>query len=355
MQLILMLRMSFPAGPGEWWKEGDAIARLAAALEAAGLWFDFRWTGREASRSLRPMASPARLADVARRWRAKGSYVVHSRQDGAPTGTYLDFLVNPDRLYFRLLIAPEHVEPRRATILDDLVRAAVALRSDFVPGGVRLGCACGVHSLDPYPSPRPPRLPRGWEAGALVDLVDRASYAEAIGGEGADAELARILAAPLPEHTIREEHGSLVVFRHARDVVDEEAVGRARRAQEEWITRLVPSPVAPFWNELGDEVIVRALTTAHPPLTAYDGIARAGFKAVFYVEGEPDPEELAELSAWARARSLPDGTPLSRLTLILTARSAALALAPRAHELGLDVAYADSQGTWWAPNLDRKE
>jgi hypothetical protein len=88
-----------------------------------------------------------------------------------------------------------------------------------------------------------------------------------------------------------------------------------------------------------------------PPLTFYDPADRHGYKLIVATDdGWVDQEVLDDAAAWASARRLPDGTPLSGVTLVTPDREGALAIRDRALARGIGrVLYATNDGSWWDP------
>lgn len=257
----------------------------------------------------------------------------------------------PNYLRLRLSVGPDDVKACAATLLDAMIAFAAELRASDLAGGVRFARGCSIKPTDEnYARPRPPRQLRGWDNGAIVAFADREWYVSAIGEPDAAEELGRILAAPLPRGATREEHGAMVVFRFVRDLTDPAAVVAARSAYQMWIEKLVPGDVAAGWNEAGDVQILIAAPERHPPLTFYDRTDQHGYKAIFATPDGVGLEELEQAASWIKAKRLPDGTPVSGISVIVPTRDAAIGLRERAGALGFSrLLYADNSGQLWNP------
>jgi hypothetical protein len=92
----------------------------------------------------------------------------------------------------------------------------------------------------------------------------------------------------------------------------------------------------------------------HPPLTFYDRGDRHGYKAIFATVDDARPDarrgDLEEAASWIAAGRLPDGTPVSGVSVIVPTREVALALRRKAGALGFTrLLYADDTGMLWNP------
>lgn len=346
VEIVLDVGLEFSnARESEWWRDGRTASGLRDLLQRHGLWFELAHIGKAGERRPTPLTS---IEDAAATWKPRVTIELRSDRDAA---TRLRLTPLPNYLRLRIVVAPGDVEAHAATLLDAMIAFAAELRASDLADGVRLARGCSIRPADEdYARPRPPRQLRGWDSGAIVAFVDREWYVDAIGEPGAAEELARILAAALPPGATREEHGAMVVFRFVRDLTDPVAVAAARSAYQLWIEKLVPGDVAAGWNEAGDAQILIAAPERHPPLTFYDPTDQHGYKAIFAAPDGEGLEELEQAASWIKAKRLPDGTPVSGVSVIVPTREAAIALRERAGALGFyRLLYADNNGQLWNP------
>lgn len=244
--VIFDVVLGFPAAPAEWWRDGSVFMALCKLLREHRLWFGFHNVGL-AGDPLARITGDARLGNWSTTWEPKTTYRL------APVPTRADSWLDLDprdhhlRMYLRL--AAKIVEPRRRDLLDSLVAWLGAVRRSSAGGGVRV--QRGDVTVDAE-GPQPLlRRARAWNTGSMMDVIDRDTYAAVVASnyfhqryateDEGEAELTRILAAPVPAGTVRLEDGPLIVWKHVADLTDAAAIDRARTAQQAWIAGLVPT------------------------------------------------------------------------------------------------------------------
>jgi hypothetical protein len=205
-----------------------------------------------------------------------------------------------------------------------------------------------------YPRPRPPHIHGIWNLGRL-DLYLGRSWHEL--SEEARAVLAKIEAAPLPSSARRTSEGDIVRIAFGADpevaLDDVAAVSAARRAQEDWLTPLIPAERERGWNDLGDRMAVVVRPAEKEPFTFYDPRYQVGYKAMIVdpESGEIDEEMWAELAKIARDGKLPDGTEVKGVRLIFPVRENALQMHARAMADGFEMAtYPGKPQIFWQVN-----
>jgi hypothetical protein len=115
----------------------------------------------------------------------------------------------------------------------------------------RLQSAAFPHPGEGYPRPRPPRVHNIWHLGALDLYLGRSWHEQQ---EETRAVLAKIETIPLPSSARRTSEEDVLQIAFEADLNDAAAVSAARRAQEDWLTPLVPAELERGWNELGDRI-----------------------------------------------------------------------------------------------------
>ena len=205
-----------------------------------------------------------------------------------------------------------------------------------------------------YPRPRPPHEHRIWNL-VRLDLYLGESWHEQ--NEEARAVLAKIEAAPLPASAHRTSEAGVLRVAFGVDpeiaLDDLAAVSAARRAQEDWLTPLIPAERERRWNALGDHMEIVVGPDEKEPFTFYDPRYLVGYKAMIVdpESGEIDEEMWTELAKIARDRKAPDGTEVKGVRLIFPVRENALAMHARAIADGFEMAtYPGNPGIFWQVN-----
>lgn len=219
-------------------------------------------------------------------------------------------------------------------------------------------CRLQTATLEPesmnYPRPRPPHRHSTWRLGAL-DLYLGKSWHEQ--SEERTQVLTAIQATPLPSSALRTSEGDIVRIAFGIDpevaLNDLAAVSAARRAQEDWLTPLIPAERERGWNELGDRMAVVVRPVEKEPFTFYDPRYSVGYKAMIvdHENGEIDEEMWAELMRIARDGRLADGTEVKGVRLIFPVRENALLMHARAMADGFEMAtYPGNPQIFWQVN-----
>lgn len=203
-----------------------------------------------------------------------------------------------------------------------------------------------LESAAPYPRPMPPQEGTTWQLGALDTYLGRAWHAR---DPARAAVLAAIEAAPVPDGATRTTAGDVVRIGFAAAVTDPAAVAAARTAAEGWLAPLVPTNVAPGWNQHGDHYVVAIERDPLPPFTFYDSSERVGYKALIV---DPDSHEVDEdmwgqLKQIAAARQTDDGTPVDAIRLVFPTRDDALRMYDRARADGFEMTLHPGEGKFW--------
>lgn len=205
-----------------------------------------------------------------------------------------------------------------------------------------------------YPRPRPPHTHVIWNLGTLDIYLGRSWHGQ---NEEARAVLAKIEAAPLPSSARRTSEGDVVRIAFGADpevaLDDAEAVGATRRAQEDWLTPLIPADRERGWNALGDRIAAVIEPDEKEPFTLYDPRYLVGYKAMIVdpESGEIDEAMWAQLMKIAREKQLPDGTEVKGVRLIFPVRENALQMHARAMADGFEMStYPGNPGVFWQVN-----
>jgi hypothetical protein len=205
-----------------------------------------------------------------------------------------------------------------------------------------------------YSRPHPPHSHMIWNLGR-IDLYLGRSWHEQ--HEETRAVLAKIETTPLPASARRTSEGDVVHIAFGADpevaLDDVAAVGAARRAQEDWLTPLIPADRERGWNELGDRMAVVVRPAEKEPFTFYDPRYSVGYKAMIVdpESGEIDEEMWAELAKIAKDGKLSDGTDVKGVRLIFPVRENALQMHARAIADGFEMAtYPGNPQIFWQVN-----
>jgi hypothetical protein len=246
-------------------------------------------------------------------------------------------------------VAPTNIRDRIASWVQEWSRSLGELRC-------RLQSAMLVLSGSTYPRPRPrpPHEHMVWNLGRLDLYLGKHWHQQ---NDEARAVLANIEAAPLPASACRTSEGDVIRIAFGVDpeiaLEDAAAVSAARRAQEDWLTPLIPAERVRGWNELGDRIAVVVRPAEKEPFTFYDPRYSVGYKAMVVnpESGEIDEEMWAELAKIAKDGKLPDGTEVKGVRLIFPVRENALAMRARAIADGFEmVTYPGNPQTFWQVN-----
>lgn len=243
MQIVLDVVFHVPIERERWWDDGATVPALAALLRAHGLWFELAYRGIVGD-PLVPGTDDDTLRAWSADWEVAPSYRLTPRDP--PGFTTLTFGVRRNLLRVRYRLDAAIVDAHRADLLDRLVAWVRAVHGARLAGGMRVRRGnVSVEGGDDLALGGA----RGWDTGALVDVIDRDTYPMQIaanywrGDHGTEAEgaeeLARVLAAPAPPTSVRIDDGTLVIWQHVRDLTDPAAIEQARRAQYAWLAGLV--------------------------------------------------------------------------------------------------------------------
>lgn len=234
--------------------------------------------------------------------------------------------------------------PETQELVERLARCLVAIKSEL-PAGVYFLQSSLVLRNHALVSVRPPRDAGGWSYGSLLDIADLDNPWGPTFPPGFFDEL------PAPAR--RDTHGAFHVLIWARDPLTEDEVQRAWTAQQRWLARHELAEVTDErWNAQGD-LRIEAPLEPRAPVTLYDPITGAGFQTLIVGDdGNAKERDLARLASLVAEGRLPDGSALTSLAIVTPTRAGAVALAPRARELGLRVAYVRGAGELWDPLPD---
>jgi hypothetical protein len=331
----------------QWWRTGDHLRRVFQHIDDLGLWKRLTIVGIDGGKKTHKIKSLDGIIDETRSWK-ENPYILRSTKDDQ--GIFFGITLRKRGLNLFLRLNGDELENRRDWLLEKLVSFGRGMHDEFRTEAL-LGPDFQVTLLNAaYPRPRPPRQHPLWPVGSLVDFISK-SYRQRQTGDPPDA-IERLLSSPLPPGVSREDLGDLLIFRWIDDLVDERRIAAARGQQERWFARVLDLPRAAGFNNLGDFLETPFSLRPHPPLTFYDDSLMEGYKAVVLdKENHADPGLIADMGEWISNRSLPDGTVLAKLHVILPNRNSARSFQERASALGIGkVLYTDNQGALW--NID---
>jgi hypothetical protein len=331
-------------GMGDWLTADVVTGCVFDPLRADG------WLGRATHLSINVgdpvlITSGAHLDDLARTWRKETAAMF--------TGDLHD----PD-WQFHVTLSPAEVritigfdaEALRTCDVRDLASRWVHRWSALF---AERGCHMTIGTVAPvqaeYPHVHPPRSSLRWRLGALDHYFGQTWHRSTPEGS---AVLANVESTALPPGAARTTHGDIVRVAYPADLTDAAAVAAARAASERWLVPLVPTEVQRGWNEFGDRIVIPADPQPHDPLTLYDPGPRIGYKAIVVrPDGGVDQEIWAELRHIAVCGTLPDGTAVASIRLIVPVRDNAIAIHERAVADGFEmVTYPRRSGTFWQVN-----
>jgi hypothetical protein len=347
-QVLLRLNsVRYPNAPRLWWQKTAHLQQLFTCVHEAKLWSNFAYYGKDGSRRLRKLRSRDELLSASRAWKP-GLYTIQTDSSADPT-FQLGLSLAPGMMRVRFFVGGADLDERRSTILDQFIDLTVRLHTALHDIAL-FGPEIRVDLLDfPYPRVRPPRETDFWFPGSAVNFLSKKFQREIDYGD--PEAIAKMLKAPMPEGTQRLDKGDLLIFRWVDDLFEGTYVAERLSLQEQWFVKVLNSPIDSSYNEAGDYHEAPSALVKKPPLTFYDPMSETGYKAVVLSPDSSMDEELfGEIAAWVRDGTLPDGTPLHQLILILPSREAALRIHERAMAIGVAaVYYTDDQGRWWNP------
>jgi hypothetical protein len=202
----------------------------------------------------------------------------------------------------------------------------------------------------PYPRPRPPRQNNNYPARSIITFLDRSFHTtDHPYARRGDPEKLTEPAPPAPATITADD--DLVIVRWARTLSEDDLLAAAT-GHDAWIADRVATNLVDGFNDLGDLREVRGTVKPAPPLTFYSSKWRVGYKAVLV-----DPDGSIESSAWkeaeqiAKAKQLPDGSPVESVRIVVPLREHVFVIADRAKQAGFDaVLYPDDKGQFWDPD-----
>ena len=257
-QLGLTLRAFEVADAAEgWWLEPDALPRIAAAVENAGLGLPFRGLGPTAGTPIRGTSMEALARDAA----APEMLTVDSGANfflgrSARKGTRLrvgvwDRRSHPrcrgnDKFFLSYTLKAEQWRQFNGDVVDLCVALTLAVRA-ALPGTVTLGDQAALLPDLDYPRPSPPRFETRWGMGAALTVLDPEFHRTAPAGRLAyEADLTaclRLIEAPTPPECRRFERDGWWFFRWVEDLSDPDEVRRRLGIQEAWTLETAGSPL----------------------------------------------------------------------------------------------------------------
>jgi hypothetical protein len=298
-----------------WYRDRERVRWLVDTLAAASWFaeFDVFAPGHRAGVALRidDVRDAAASGDEATAIFAHGGPRMTVDIPDADAALALDIIRG--RLELRAWFGTRVVTQYKGALLGDVIDLLVAVRDQWPAALIAKATA----SPDPsdglrYPRTRPMRL-AGRPLSSVVDVLDRAAAGN---GPGWPRETTAMIDAALPSPVAHTEHGSVVVMRWIEDPSDWRAFADACSRHEQWLLSVLPSQLAPGWNEQGDVEIV------------------------------DDPKTLDVLDVASLPKRAHPG-----VTLVAGSREHALALVQRVKAAGFArVAYRDESGRLWDPD-----
>jgi hypothetical protein len=241
------------------------------------------------------------------------------------------------------------LQRHRATIVDDLERAAIGIRAAMRPiAGLYEGYAgaCHVSGLRfAYPRQRPPRRDRrNPDAAKILELID-VPFQES---QHVDADPAYFM--PLAQskrlRARRTEIDGLVSIRWASSGSTPD-LQRAASARAIWFARTTKPPVDFGWNEQADFIEDRRRWEPKPPLSSYSRYRKTGYQAV---DGTSDRRHWTVAKQVLDAKKLPGGEEIEAVKLVAPSRELALQLVAEAKKMGFAAVLYEKDGKLWDPD-----
>jgi len=323
------------------------LPRVVEAIDRVGLWDDYALHSPP-SQAIHPAQPWGRVASELQR-EPEGTHEIFADSDDR-NACILVISETTSKANLTQTYAGRFLEEHCSRLLDvwvDLVSSLVTVLNGDLWFGPTLQVQ--VHDL-PYWRARPPRSHRSFGPANIVDFFSRDFHNRH--PDGMSGDLARIEAAELPAGVKREARGDLLILRWVESLAaSEAAISQSLSTRDEWLSRVLHPPIAPGWNEAGDEQVFFPLLKPHAPLTLYDSMSSTGILAVVVDEaGQGADAELGELTHWTKVGALPDGTKIRSTALMVPSRERALAVRERALSLGIQrVFYPGDNGSIWTP------
>ncbi|MBL8620406.1 MAG: hypothetical protein JNK64_03855 [Myxococcales bacterium] len=352
LQLLLSLDFTVRLDPKtekplKWLKDKSVVAALVEAVLSLPVCADMRFAEVD---EIEPFAGLKAAKALVATGRVAIVKFQDSDQDQADVVARLAVRDGAFELWIRATGEP--LAKHRSTIIDQFTNLAARLR-DLLEGtaGLDIGYITAAYRVRPfrYLRDRPPRWHDHYPGNSIVDLLDTRFHQSAEPGARPD-DIAALTKKPAPPARIAEA-GGLMVIRWAESA-DEAEVIRAAGEHERWIAERLSPALAEGFNADGDQLEDRWTLEARPPLTLYSPMTHIGYKAVVVF-----PDGTIEESAWkdalriAKAKALPDGSPVAEVRIVVPNRDLTFAVAEQAAAAGFTaVVYPDDRGSFWNPD-----
>ncbi len=324
-----------------WYGNPAIMTRLLTCIEEMG-WLDRLPWFRFGNGPTREVTNPSDLARGCQTWGDRSLYLLHRPDpDIADLQQPLSAMIYPWYRKMNLLLNFTTGEPNSPGIsLADLADFIQALQSSFGKALV-LGPEARVRlSLEPYPSPWPPRRHALITFGNLLECFSARFLQEADLPRGMAADL--LQTEPPDADRAWWLTPDLRAVQWAKNLDDPEALLAVRARQAFYWANRFDLPL-----ESGFEPLLQALEAGDDPFVS--GYHRLGYHHGYQYltvspDGSFDLEKVRTLTTWQNAGQLPDGRRLTEVFLIVPTLRDALTIYRQVRSLGVKDVYFLARG-----------
>ena len=339
-----LIELNLPGAKSGWWESSDVVGNLLEIVGQTDFANDLNYFCDDKKATSMLISRVTDVTDNVSSWTQSWYRFV---DDMEMPGLSVGIGLRPTGVNFHVRMRDAYLDGCRETALTQFETLGRVV-NQRLSSAARLGPDFNVALIRPsYPRPRPPRVHPRWSIGSVLDFYSKSYRKESDSEE--QERFRKLCTESLPPGVSREEDQALVTIRWVEDLSNDADVISACSMQEEWLGSKLDLPIQAGFNELGDGAVSAWGLTPKEPFTFYDEQAQIGYKSLVLTGiDELDGKLLGDLEGVLASRELPDGTPVSGMSLILPSRLDVLRI--KDSQLGQLIEkalYMDSGGTLW--------
>jgi hypothetical protein len=255
---------------------------------------------------------------------------------GAPEAGSAHAILGEGEVLLALNYGEQDVPTRAATLLDDIEMSIRRLRTKLGNNGSRMSARVLLAGINRRRL-RPGRQLAPFSHSSVLDAF--AEVTDAVSS----------VAHSLPTGVVSTQNDGLLVLRWIAQLnVPRSAMAKALEDREVHLARSLLAPVLQEWNAFGDQFVHLPGVAPHPNVALYQRAMKSA-----YVTGatETEIQEILRSAAdWLARGTLPDGSAIVEVTLVVPNRELAKTVYQKARDAGIKgVLYPRSEGGFWNP------